>query len=184
MQSFKKRMQSYNNQTVVMGHFTYGIHKFADTPYEYATILRHPAPRALSDFDFTKLAVSMGQPHISKPYINGTIRDYVSRAPGVQNLYTRQLCGKGAVYPGELTDEDFDTALANLKTFKYLGVLDRIGKFWNSIQRDYQFSSNIGHERKAKSYTVQNMKQDDIDFMLKYNQYDMELYKYADTYGA
>lgn len=179
MDDFKKRLTSLTNEKVVVGHFTYGIHNFVNAPHEYATLLRHPAAFVFSCFDFTKLTVRCGQQHVSAPYVKGTILDYVRNAPQAQNAFARQICGKGILYDGPIVEADYEVALSNLKTFKHVGVTENIGKFWKKLQDDYGFTSSIGHERKAKVYRAEKIKQSDVDEILKYNEWDLKLYEAA-----
>ncbi len=179
MDDFRKRLVSLKDEKVVIGHFTYGIHEFVNQPHEYATVLRHPAAYVFSSFDFTKLAVRCGQKHISAPYVKGSVRDYARNAPQAQNLYTRQICGKGVLYPGPITEDDYNVARENLESFKHVGITEDLGDFWGRLQADYGFDSHIGHERKAKAYKAEKLKQEDVDFILEHNEWDLKLYEYA-----
>jgi len=179
MKTFEERLKELKDEKVVVGHFTYGIHQFVNQPHEYATVLRHPAAYVFSSFDFTKLTIRCGQKHASAQYAQGSIRDYITNAPQAQNMFTRQLSGLGALYTGPVTEGDYDRAQENLNEFKYVGTTRRLGKFWQKLQTDYGFKSNIGHERKAKTYRVENLKKDDVDLILSLNKWDLKLYEYA-----
>lgn len=177
---YAARLSKLKNENVIVGMFPYGIHEIVGGDYEYVTVLRHPATRVVSDFNYAKLSVSLGLIHISRPFCNGSLEEYVETAWGVQNLATRQLCGKGVLYRGEITEKDFELALGNLKTFKHIGITECLEGFWDKLKDDYDFNLvNPGRKNVRGNTKLKSMRQGVVDHILKYNEWDLKLYEYA-----
>jgi len=175
--SFSGKLKQLGGQKVVAGHFYYGIHEYIDRPFEYATVLRHPVAHAISSFKFTKLSVSRRQPHVGSPFIDNGIMEYVKNAWIAQNLFTRQLCGKGVMYSGKIDKWHFEQALCNLRSIKYVGVTEELDKFWDKLKADYGFTASLGHSRKG--LIGGDLRPEMVDCILEHNQWDLKLYEAA-----
>ncbi len=107
---------------LVMGHFSYGIHRQVERPCRYATLLRDPVERVVSlYYHFLNLpGVRFG----SKGYRERlrlrlrrtSLEDWIfgeSRLPA-DNLAVRNLTGRRDIPFGGCTDTLFDEAMANI----------------------------------------------------------------------
>jgi len=165
---------------VISGHVHYGIHEQIDCPHEYVTILRHPIQRVLSSYKHIKRAVSRGNMgQTGAKFAHRPLSVFVEHSWMVRNLATRQLCGKGHADLSPLTEQDFNLALENLKTIKYVGVTEHLDELWHKIRTDYGFSVNIGRHNVTVNNEVDDVSDDDAKSILTFNEWDLKLYEHA-----
>ncbi len=166
---------------VISGHVHYGIHEQLPGPYEYMTVLRHPVSRTMSSYKHVKRAIKKGNARRQSgaEHIGGTFQNFVSKSWIVKNLATRQLCGKGHADRSVLTQHDYDEALKNLKSIKYVGTLESIGDFWSRLQADYGFKAKLGYANVTSRNKASEVSPEDTDHILMNNYWDLKLYEVA-----
>ena len=167
------------------GHYYFGVHRYYTArPATYITILRDPIERVISHY----YQVRRWKTHALYQVVtenNLTLKEYVGNKLSCElnNGQTRILAGLEWHVPfGKCTQEILDKAKENLeKHFSAVGLTERFDEFlrllhhklgWDSILQKKQ---NVGENR---------LKGEDIDrntiaVIEKYNQRDLELYKYA-----
>lgn len=170
-----------SNKSVISGHTHYGMHEQLNLPYEYMTVLRHPIERVVSSHKHVKRAIANGNARRQSGarYINDPFKTFVEKSWIVRNLATRQLCGKGHADLSELTKDDFNTALANLRSIKYVGITDRLGDFWKRLQADYGFRATLGYHNVTSKNKIAEVPKKDAEVIIANNLWDLELYEVA-----
>lgn len=174
--SFEWMAERSNGCDVAAGHIPFGLHNYINEPFEYITVLRHPAERIMSKYNMPAPARTV------------TPEEFVAQSHRFKNLATRQLCGLGLNYDGDITEEHYNLALSNLKTIKYIGTTRQLGSLWDKIRHDnglnvplYHHSasrnprnnhSKINHKLEALSSII-------IDGIIKYNEWDLKLFEEA-----
>ena len=164
---------------VMIGHFRYGIHEYLSGPYEYATVLRHPAERVFSDFEYVKAVGSVHPKHNAAHLKDATLEEFLSSYWLASNVMVRQLSGMGFGFKDALDVNHLELAIANMKTIKYLGFTDALDNLFSRIQKDYGFTRELGRHNVGVRASIKTMKRDVVALILKHNQLDLALYQVA-----
>ena len=93
----------------------------------------------------------------------------------VRDLAVRQLCGKGLRYYGEITEQDFELALENLKSFKFVGFTDKLGDFWSKVSTHYGWKTAL--PRRNVAARTHNISPKDRKLIQEHNKWDIRLYQ-------
>lgn len=187
-----------SNKKVYFGHFPYGLHNYIPQPYIYATILREPIERVVSlysyvykdpthpfygKFDFTKIPISR--------FVESGI------TLETDNEQTRFLSGIDPEF-GQCSSEMLETAKENLrKDFLVVGLSEyfdetvlllklalgwkiplqeSLKNFLFSTSSPYYEKTNVSKHRINK----EELLTDDLNAIIKYNEFDIQLYSYAE----
>lgn len=160
------------NATVAVGHIPYGLHEhLGGREYDYLTILRHPVERVLSKYYYTTNLEVRGK----------CVSDFMvgQFSHALHNLMVKQLSGVPILEKREMTEADYEKALENLKTFKYIGFTRELSELFNRLKADYNFPGALGHTNKTRNNRVEAVDQSEIDAILEFNQLDLRLFKEA-----
>lgn len=150
------------------------------------TIIRNPVDRLVSEFIFQKYILKKG-PKLNKlKPVPNTFEEYINN-PGTWNYQTSFLLGRGLVSESEITANDYNHIIHMIEKYGiYLGVTDEYEKFLNLFQTNLNinFNSNVEILKKSnKDFKSKiNITQNIIDKIIKYNEWDYKLYKYAKTH--
>jgi hypothetical protein len=123
---------------VITGHFHYGtVDPILEQPTLYVTLLREPAERVRSQYQFVR-----GVPdHPHHQIAQGSLAEYsAASSPALDNLQTRLLAGALSGDNRQPVDRavssgDLERALAHLQSFAAVGVQERFMEAVQAIGR-------------------------------------------------
>jgi hypothetical protein len=169
--------------SAVVGHFRFGIHEFLTRPSTYVTVLRNPLTRVLSLFHHICTYKSHGwrndvlSKHMS---IETFIETY--RCREADNDQTRRLSGIEPPF-GECTRDMLDLAKMNIdQQFAVVGITERFDETLVLIRRTFGWSQEGAYWPKLVNKnrpSPETLPQASVDAVLRRNELDMELYRYA-----
>lgn len=158
---------------VLVGHFTYGIHRIFDGLCDYVTILRNPVDRIVSNYTWAIQNVNI-LPQFSK-YKNWTLDQYLEES-FLKNAMTRCLVYRECTIP---ESEWLKIAKNNLENFTLFGITEFFSEF-------IKVGTKIFNWQKTTDYTVENASiikikptKEQIKLIEKECELDLELYEYA-----
>jgi hypothetical protein len=170
---------------LVVGHFEYGIHKYFGHDCKYVTFLRDPFERMISEY---RHAVRIKE-HWNHQYIvsrNLSFADCVTSGVSVtvDNLYTRFLCGHMQTIPfGACSKPHFDEALANLRTFKTIGLTERFNESLILLALDLGINASefeYSREKVGGKFDRQEFT-GDRERLARFFKWDQQLYDFANN---
>jgi hypothetical protein len=175
IRNFKSRPQP----KVVLGHFSFGVHKLLDVPPRYASIFRDPIQRVISLYWYQK---SHPNSPFAKELQSGmSLGEFVlSGCTAMTNNHMCRMVAGIAPQPGVFLNERWmlDQALYNLKNYyQVIGVVENYG------QALTQLAEILGwKEFEIPKENVTPGKVTDIDdvtyeILHEYNELDIELFK-------
>lgn len=147
------------NNTLLQGHFVYGIHKTLSTSYSYITILRNPIERLFSTYHFAiqkiteRLFLKRKYPNEYSNVLNQSFEQWIYNDNGfaLDNLQTRLLSGKfnksiagvnnyivnswynNNVPHEKVTKEDLELAIENMNNIDFVGIFEYLEKSMNIL---------------------------------------------------
>ena len=174
-EAYLERFPPYLSR-LVSGHFTFDLFKRYLGVFDFVTVLRDPAERLYSEFEYIKRDYTQRNLHNSydiqklnkqygSPYFEDlTIVDFINDNPMTHhgysdNLMARLLADDVDNSPNKLADSKHsashyvDSALANLAHFKYIGFLSDLAAFDELMQNTYGFADfNVSHRKDNQAY--------------------------------
>ena len=170
---------------VLKGHMYFGLHELLPQPSTYITILRDPVERIISHYYYVLrspnhyLYNKVTSQHMS-------LKDYVCSGISTEldNGQTRLLSGLEQTVFGweECSTKVLELAKQNIKNhFAVVGLSERFDETLILLQKAFAYKipfyvqENVTKNRPLK----ENISQDTLKFIEKYNELDIELYKYA-----
>lgn len=119
----------------VLGHFMFGLHEGMERPTVYATLVRNPADRVVSQYHHlirtqSPLIRSAGGALIE-------LEDLLEMqtSPELDNLIVRFFAGQDERYPaGSVNLDSYRLAIDNLKYFRYIGHQEDSQNAWARLQ--------------------------------------------------
>jgi len=168
---------------MLTGHFPFGIHELLPGRPRYFTLLRDPVDRVLSYY----YHASREPMHYLYDHIHDdgwTVKDLLeSGLPIMMNDGQVRLIS-GAYYDppyGEVDESVLDQAIANLRTFTVVGVMEQFDLSLMLLQRAFGWRdigyqiSNVGENRRpAEAHSAEI-----IEAVRRYNRLDIKLYEEA-----
>lgn len=183
-QALLKRKNELQNIRLIKGHMAFGLHTMFKDPTDYISILRHPVERILSNYSFIKERPQHKlHDEIFVKHKMG-VAEYVRSglAHNTENIQTRMFSNAIDIEFGSSDNSMLNTAVYNMDTyFPVVGVTDMYDQFLILAQQHYKWR-NIKYARlnTTKSRVrAENIDDETIDVILKYNSLDMELYLLA-----
>lgn len=172
---------------VLLGHFSYGVHKLVPGPYLYITILREPVERIISNFYHINRdpnhglheLVSSGRMDLQQ-YVDHMVHD-LKMDNEQTRMYAGNWDGRGH---GPCTDAMLETAKANLADcFAVVGVTDRFDETYLLTKRLLGWPHSIIKKRNVTRNRPQraDLPQADLALLEEHNRFDSQLYRYGKT---
>jgi len=198
-----KTARTINQSTeieIAMGHFGFGFHHLLNQPHTYLTMLREPIQRTISDYYYyqqSEMAINKYNPPLTwEEFCPRMANNIMTRFyAGIEfacikkfNSFAKlrvakiQNSSKLKDYYNHSPAELLTLAKNNLKeNFDYIGIVERFDESLLLLKQKFNWKHlnyvqrNIGHKKIEKM----NLDQEKINYITKYNQLDIELYKYA-----
>ncbi len=167
---------------LVYGHGLEGMHAHFDQPCAYATLLRHPEDRVLSQFSFIR--ESPDHPlHAALMAAGGTLGRYLSEGINLQadNGQTRALAGGVAPAFGECTRERLEAAIENMSRYALVGLTERFDATLILARHVFGWRQLTYARRKVTRHrtAVAELSAREQALLRECNALDMELYRAA-----
>lgn len=174
------------------GHMFFGLHEFLPQASTYITMLRNPVDRVISHY-YHVIRHSNHYLYQEVTSRNMNLKDYVSSGISAEldNGQTRDISGEGIVqkpFPdtgisfGQCSTEMLERAKRNLREhFAVVGLAERFDESLILLKRTFGWGtpcyvkSNVGENHPHK----RDISKDELKLIEKYNELDIELYKYA-----
>ena len=165
---------------LIQGHFPWGLHDDLDLAPQYAVVLRNPVDRILSEFHHAK---RLPQHFLHDAVQDMSVSEYVeaSLSVSVDNAQVRFLAGCYHEVPiGEITREDFEIALQNLRRTVIAGTTEQMAAVLSQCVTQLGWKTRhciLPKQRASKQRT--RLPDDDLATLLDRNQYDAMLWSCA-----
>lgn len=169
---------------VLKGHMRFGLHEYLPQPSSYITVLREPVDRVISHYYYVlrKPNHYLYEQVKSK---NMSLKDYVSSGitKELDNSQARLLSSIAADIPyGECSSDVLESAKKNLQEhFAVVGLADKFDETLILLKQAFNWKTpfyikaNITRNRPLR----EDIPQETLDVIEKYNQLDIELFNYA-----
>jgi hypothetical protein len=179
---------------LVKGHMSFGWHRFLPQSSTYVTVLRDPIERIISHYYYV-----LGQP---QHYLHDilvsermTLQDYVCSGISLEldNGQTRLLAGidehiqkpyaKTKVPFGTCDEEMLELAKRNLtESFSIVGLVERFDETLIAMSKAFDWKEIFYTRKKVtKGRPLRDSFSDEVlNIIRKQNQFDIELYRYAE----
>ncbi|MCP4422694.1 MAG: sulfotransferase family protein [Chloroflexi bacterium] len=171
------------------GHGEYGIHNFLQGDSKYFTFLRNPVERIISEYYFILRAPKTPYyQHVTQNNLG--LKEVVeSENPLIMMHNSQTIILAGAWRAGikECTDEILNQAKRNLREHFIVGLTEKFDDSLCLLKNYFQWNNFIFYKKANVSLnrpTRETIPQDAMDAILRTNQYDLELYQYAQTLFA
>jgi hypothetical protein len=177
IQDFRKRPLP----TVIMGHFSYGVHRLIGCEPKYACVMRPPVDRVVSYYRMMRRA---GVPEYAEFFASdGSIRTFVGEDVTNQtnNLVCRMCSGVPPDAGRVLTQRWLlDLAVHNLRRHYFaIGVMERLPSFTAALSRLLGWpETSLPHENMASDTKIK-LDQTTLELIAERNLLDIELYHLA-----
>lgn len=166
---------------LLRGHFPFGLHRFIKPPFLYLTFLRDPIERSISLYYFFK---EWEDSPIYEQVRKMTFEEFLeSRITQFSdNGMVRQLSGVGneQIY-GQCTQEMLETAKQNLSKYFLIGLVEEFDKSL-ALFADLLGWPDIAYEKRNVTSSrpkKREVSEETLQIIKKYNQLDIELYKFG-----
>jgi hypothetical protein len=129
---FIKEFREKPSPPLIMGHFSYGVHRFIGTPPRYALVMRDPVMRIISLYRMI-YRDAPNSPYAKFFRENGTLKDFVAGGFTEQtNNHVTRMCAGIPPDAGLLIKDRwlFECALHNLRRhYVLIGLIERLELF-------------------------------------------------------
>lgn len=174
-----------NYYDVILGHHSFGIHKYISSDIKYITFLRDPVSKVISYYHYAK----RNQFHRFYKIINDeniSIEEFVRNDKHFNPVYndqTKRLAGLKTKTNNELiTKETLKEAIYNIDNhFAVAGITERFDESILLMKKELGWSyptyikQNVAKKSEKKDEITEDIKQ----LIIEKNQYDIELYNYV-----
>ena len=166
---------------IINTHLGFGLHNFLQQPYTYFTFLREPVSRAISMYSYYQKTKN---PH----FLNLSLPEFVQIYGGVQNGMTKNL--SGMILQSQLSNsnkrqkldcdrETLEIAKRNIQEhFKFIGISERFDESLLLLRKILGWKMPL-YDKSNMSSRPQNIDQDTLRLIQNLNEFDCQLYEYA-----
>ncbi len=185
IKEFARRPQAQKAEIkIFLGHLRFGFHTHLPQPSTYFTMLRDPVDRIVSYYYF----VLESPAHYLYDIVtsqNMTLKDLLCSEISTEfdNGQTRSISGIGhKIGFGQCSPETLESAQANLRDhFAVVGLTEHFDESLLLLKRAFGWRTpfyvkeNVTKNRPRR----EEISKDTLNLIAKYNQLDIELYRYA-----
>lgn len=164
-------------------HLGWGFHEVLPRPSTHITMLREPVDRVISHYYHT--CRSKGSMSMEEFVVNDLERSYNLQTRYLSGAeFNRQTADKHIAY-GDCTSQMLESAKNNLKKYFHFGIMEKYDESlillntafgWKFSKLFYRVKSNVSANRNREKEQISKT---DLALIEKYNELDVELYKYA-----
>jgi hypothetical protein len=178
---FMDRFRSAPRPPVVMGHFSYGVHRLLGVPPRYATILRHPVGRIVSLY--RSQMADFDSPIAERLRAGMSLREYV--ASGITEMTNNHMCRMVAGIPpdaGMIIKATWllDLAIHNLERhYQMIGVVERLDLALGALAEILEWSDLAIPFHNASSGSPPELDHGTLQTVCEFNELDLRLYEYV-----
>ncbi|WP_428246378.1 hypothetical protein [Ferrovibrio sp.] len=175
---FAKAFRARPAPSLLMGHFSYGVHRLLGLEPRYATVLREPIARVVSLYRFLKIDAASP---FSAAARGMSLQAFI--ASGITEMTNNHMCRMIAGIPPEpgciITDDWLlGLALHNLERhFALVGTLEAMPGFMASLAQALHWPAET--QLPAENVTTgerPDLSADDLSTVTAHNRLDIELY--------
>jgi len=167
---------------LIQGHQFFGIHKDTDTKCQYFTLMREPVSKIISLYKSYRRKPDCPQYKNAMKY---SFDEFINRKldlhfdNGSVRVFSNMR--NSEVEFGQITDENLNDAILNLRTRIYVGITEMFQEsvimLYNHLNwRSYPLYTKANFAKETDCFFVS---QDTLDKIKEINRYDVRLYKYA-----
>jgi hypothetical protein len=166
---------------VVMGHFSYGVHRLLGVPPRYATILRHPVGRIVSLYRSQKAASD--SPVTERLRAGMSLREYV--ASGITEITNNHMCRMVAGIPpdaGMIIKARWllDPAIHNLERhYQGVGIVERLDRALGALAEILEWSDLATPFYNVSPGSSPELDDGTLETVCEFNELDLRLYEYV-----
>ena len=182
---FKEIPESQRSDIKVLpGHLPFGMHKYLPQPSVYVTLLRDPIERVISQYYSVRsrrehaMYSEANRKNLKELLLSGLYQR-------LDNFQTRMLAGMPGMECeyGACTPEILDAAKKNLSSsFSVVGLTERFDETLVLLKRVFGWKNLLYVKKNVteKRLNKEDISNDTLQAILKYNELDIELYRYAE----
>jgi len=174
----------------VWGGTFFGVHEYLPGPYTYVTLIRDPVERVVSEY-YHVLRTQDHPAHSEVVSRNMSLEDYVSSGMWLSwNGQIRHLRGApeglasfGQTGPLQLSEDDLETAKANIRGHFLVGITERFDESLIALKRSFGWKT--GNILYVKQKVAENrpsreaINPETIKLIEAHNELDIQLYEFA-----
>lgn len=186
LRSFLRSCQENPHLQLVYGHVLFGVHVHIKRKCQYATILRHPIDRVLSNYYYRAEHGYCTSPNLSlADYLSGKspMKEMQFEADNTQTRFLSALDGTPQAVPfGACTPEMLTRAKANLNSYLLVGLTERFSDTIELFGKILSWKIIPPHsiERATKPYPKrESTSREIINIAEQNNALDLELFEHA-----
>lgn len=171
---------------LLIGHMGFGLHQQLPRLATYATILRHPIERLLSNY-YHEARDPRSQHHTAIQSGQMDWQTYLNHhhEAGQDNLQTRMLSGNWSYHgSGDCTPAMLDQAKTNLANhFSVVGISEQFDETYLLLCQQFGWQPNTYRRQNVTHRRPQqySLRPGDRQLIIDSNQYDLALYQYVQT---
>jgi hypothetical protein len=171
-----------NALRLVMGHFSFGAHRFVSRPCAYVTVLREPVDRVISHYYFVRSEPTHYLFEVAQQLSLGEYVRYCNLAEP-NNDQTRLLCGEyESSIPASRAQAMLELAQRHLRDhFAGVGLTEEFDRTLVLMKRilrwryPFYVRQNVGRHRPPRAA----LSNDTVRVIQEYNRLDGELYRFG-----
>jgi Sulfotransferase family len=178
---FVTRFRNAPKPAIVMGHFSYSVHRLLGIPPAYVTVLREPIARVVSLYRHERS--SPESPFAAHFKAGISLKEFVSKE--ITEMTNNHMCRMVAGIPPEaglLINEQWllELAMHNLKRhFVLVGTLEKFEEFVSALAQRFNWGAfDIPRENEAVGASVEVDKQTHAAIVDR-NTLDIKLFEYV-----
>jgi|AntRauTorckE5430_2_1112549.scaffolds.fasta_scaffold00829_2 hypothetical protein len=197
LSAIKEKLASTSSLRLCFGHMDFGMHDVVGQPYKYATILRDPIERVISQYYYVKRQpkhhlynqafeknnfslAEYVESGLSTELNNGQVRILIGAGGFHKNLHTKHNILFGKCKPWMLEEAKLNIE----KYFVFCGLQEYFDESLVLMKKELNWKKHIGYvsqnitSQRKKSFEFEK---NTLDIIKKYNSLDIKLYEWIDS---